>query len=94
MINDIAAFLVTLAMGTFAWFSFKLAVEEDYLDIEDPHKRKIFAYVEKYRESYYIYNFDSNAFIVQFKTLAEFANHVDSHFPGKTFIIKGEMPTE
>ena len=94
MINDLAAFLATLAMGAFAWFSFKLAAEEAYLDIEDPNKHRIFAYVEKHGDSYYIYNFDSNTFIVQFKTLAEFTNHVDNHFPGKTFIIKGEMPTE
>lgn len=94
MLNDVVALLATLAMGAFAWFSFKMVAEEAYIDVEDPNKHKVFAYVEKHGDSYYIYNFDTNTFIMQFKSLVEFAGYINQHFPGKTFIIKGEMPAE
>ena len=92
--EDIIVFLLTIFMGFFAYFSFKLASEEvnRYNDDQDDHVT-IYAISEKVNGSYCLYNAKTNAFLVQVKTVQDIQDYIDRFKDRTRLIIKGEIPT-
>lgn len=93
--EDLIAFLATVSVGIFAYFSFILATEaaEAANDDENDHDT-IYAVSEKHDDTYCLYNAKTNAFLVQVKTLEDIQEFIN-RFSRKTFmIIKGDLPNE
>ena len=92
--EDLIAFLATVSMGIFAYFSFILAREKADLHREDQDDHiTIYAISEKVDGSYCLYNAKTNAFLVQVKTVQDIQDYIDRFTNRTRLIIKGEIPT-
>lgn len=91
--EDIIVFLLTVFMGFFAYFSFKLASDEKYERIDLDDHVTIYAISEKVDGSYCLYNAKTNAFLVQVKTVQDIQDYIDRFTNRTRLIIKGEIPT-
>lgn len=90
----IIAFVATVAMGVFAYFSFVLASEKSNRsnDNQDDDHITIFAVSEKVNGTYCLYDAKTNAFLVQVKTVQEIQDYIDMFKDRTRLIIKGEIP--